>query len=94
MKLTHYDDGKQKHQSHEIGIMETPNFYNVDFDVISHDFFDIRGYGTTKDDTIADFKRKFEYILKEWISFGKMLFDTDIIEDDVFEVDCFGKEVK
>lgn len=93
IRLTHHDDGKQKFQSHMIGIADIPDFYNADYDVISHNFFDLYGYGETKDEAIADFKRKFEYILKEWNAFDKLLFDTDVIENNIMEVDCFGKEV-
>ena len=93
IKLAHHDDGKQKCQSHEITVLENSTFYNNDFNVFSHDFFDICGYGSNKEEALKDFKRKFEYILNEWVAFGKLLFETSVIEDSMIEVDCFGKEV-
>ena len=32
--------------------------------------------------------------MQEWHAFEKMLFETNIIEDDILDVDCFGKAVK
>lgn len=80
ISLTYYNDGKEKSQSHEIGITE-PEFYNVDHDVSSHNFFNIIGYGETKEEALNDFKKKFIYVMDEWRAFEKMLFETDCIEE-------------
>lgn len=90
INLTHYNDGKKKSQSHEISISET-NYYNSEYDIFSHDPFDITGYGSTKEEAIEDFKRKFEYVLAEWNTFGKMLF-SPAIQLNTIEVDCLGKQ--
>lgn len=34
-----------------------------------------------------------DYLLKEYESFGKMLFETDILTENLIEVDCCGKEI-
>ena len=87
LKLTHYNDGKEKWQSHEIEVIEfpTPPYYNPDHDVTSLNFFDLTGYGSTKEEALDDFKRKFSYILEQWKAFDKMLFETNIIENDIVE---------
>ena len=91
INLTHYDDGKGKLQSHEVSISET-DYYNSEYDVFSHDPFDITGYGSTKEEAMEDFKRKFEYVLAEWNAFGKMLFNP-AIQLNTIEVDCLGKSI-
>ena len=88
--LMHYDDGKEKSQLHEITIREY-DFYNADVNVWSHNPFDICGYGETKEEAIEDFKKKFGYIMRELKAFEMMLLDTDVITDNIIEVDCEGK---
>lgn len=94
IKLTHYNDSKERLDSHVISITEDAVWYGNGHNLSSHDLFDIRGFGETKDEAMEDFKDKFEYLLKEWVAFGKMLFETDVIENSIVEVDCFGKEIK
>lgn len=91
INLTHYDDGKGKLQSHEISISET-DYYNSEYEIFSHNPFSITGYGSTKEEAMEDFKRKFEYILAEWNAFGKMLF-CPAIQLNVVEVDCLGNSI-
>lgn len=91
--LAHYDDGKKKYQSHEIYLLEKA-LYNSDINIFSINPFDICGYGETKEEAFEEFKRKYDYVLNELIAFGKMLFETDVIENDILEVDCFGKPIK
>ena len=94
LRLSHYNDNKEKSQSHEIILQDNCPFYNAEYDVFSLNPFDITGYGSTKEEALENFKRKFDYVMKEWHAFEKMLFETDIIEDDILDVDCFGKAVK
>ena len=88
LKLTHYNDRKEKWQSHEIEVIEFPAqpYYDSDHDVTSPYFFDLTGYGSTKEDALEDSKRKFSYILEQWKAFDKMLFETNIVENDIAEV--------
>lgn len=90
--LTHYNDGKEKVQSHEIRIVES-QFYNAEYDVFSHSPFDITGYGETKREAIENFKSKFDYVMRELHAFEKLLFETSYIEDHIIEVDCCGDEI-
>ena len=91
INLTHHDDGKEKFQSHEVSISES-DFYNSEHDVFSYNPFDITGYGSTKEEAIEDFKRKFEYVLAEWNAFGKLL-SNPAVQLNITEVDCFGKTI-
>lgn len=91
INLTHYDDGKEKSQSHEISISET-DYYNSEYDIFSHDPFAITGYGSTKEEAMEDFKRKFEYVLAEWNAFGKLLF-CPAIQINTIEVDFSGNSI-
>lgn len=91
INLTHHDDGKGKCQSHEVSISES-DFYNPEHNVFSHNPFDITGYGSTKEEAIEDFKRKFEYVLAEWNAFGKLL-SNPAVQLNITEVDCFRKTI-
>lgn len=93
IKLCHYDDGKKKLQSHEVYLKEE-NFYNVQYDIHSHDIFDIRGYGETEEEAMENFRTKIKYLFNEFRALEKMLFETNIFEIDKVEVDCLGREVK
>ena len=96
IELTHYNDHKEKWQSHEIEIREKNFSAEIDYDVWihSHNPFYITGYGATKDQAIEDFKKKFTYVMKELKAFEAMLLDTDIITDNIIEVDGMGKNIK
>lgn len=80
IKLKHYDDGKQKWQSHEISIIEE-NFYNAKYDIYSHNPFDIIGYGETENEALENFKNKFFYVMDELRAFENMLIqDPDVLK--------------
>ena len=93
MQLVHYDDGKQKWESHEIYLQEDDNFYHIETGLFSHNISDVRGYGATKKEALQDFERKFEWLLDEYKALKKLLFETDIMTSNIVEVDCFGKEI-
>lgn len=93
IEMTYHNDGKEKFQSHEIEIREN-DFIDLEYMLFSHNPFDITGYGATKEEAIEDFKNKFRYIMKELRAFETMLLDTNVITDNIIEVDCFGKPIK
>ena len=93
MILIHNDDGKQEWQSHMVGITEK-DFYSYEYDVFSHNFMDLTGYGETRNEALEDFKRKFQYLLNEWNAFAKLLLDSDIVENEMIEADCFGEPIE
>ena len=70
--MTHYDDGKQKYQSHEVSIgvrYEESDRDNIDFDIYSGaehcvEFADFPvGYGENKEEAIQNFKDKLKYMV-------------------------------
>ena len=93
IKLAYHDDGKQKWESHEIYLKED-DFYNNEFDVWSHNPFDVHGYGATKEEALNEFIKKFQYVMNEWRAFEDMLLNTNVVIDSIVTVDCFGKEIK
>lgn len=93
MNLTHNDDGRQGWQSHEVGIAEK-DFHNHEYDIFSHNFMDLAGYGETKNEALEDFKRKFQYLLDEWNAFAKLLLDSDVAENEMIDVDGFGVPIE
>ena len=92
IKLAHYDDGKEKQQSNSIYFYSdsTTRQNLIKHDIYSMDLTELTGYGETKEDAIRDFKEKFSYLMAEWKAVENMLFDTDILENDIIEVDCLG----
>ena len=90
IELIHYDDSKEKSQSHEVSIIEH-DFYNAEANIWSHNPFDILEYRATKEEAIEDFRKKFRYIIRELKAFETMLLDTDMITDHIMEVDCKGR---
>ena len=90
IEMIYHNDHKEKSKSHEIHIRES-SFYNVEKDIWSHNPFDIDGLGATKEEAIEDFKNKFKYVMEELRAFETMLFDTDVITDNIIEIDCFGR---
>lgn len=93
IKLVHYNDGKEKWQSHEIYLKEE-DFYNKEFDLFSISPFDVSGYGATKEEALKDFMRKMEYVLREWKAIKELLFNTNELTDNMVEINCWGEEVK
>lgn len=93
IKLVHHDDGKNKWQSHEIYLKEE-NFYSPEYDLFSHNLFDVRGYGETKEEALKDFERKIDFLFNEYKALERMLFETDVLTDNMVEVDYSGKEIK
>ena len=93
IEMTHNDDHKGKWHSHTVSIMEH-DFYNAEANLYSHNPFDVYGYGETKEEAVEDFKNKFRYLMRELKAFEMMLLDTDVITDNIVEVDCLGKPIK
>lgn len=71
-ELIHYDDKKEKFQSHEITIGGEIGI-KPDIGLYSGDFSDITGYGSTKDEAINDFIRKYEYLINQYNAFLNMI---------------------
>ena len=85
--------GKHKWMSHEVFLKEDDNFYCKEFDLFSHNITDVRGYGETKGEALQDLKNKLDWLFKEYKALEKMIFETDVLENNMIEVDCFDKEL-
>ena len=95
IQLTHYNDGKEKYQSHEVSLKVPHGINSKRFNTyIEYNFSEITGYGETKEEALNDFMNKFNYMLYKWQAFANMLNDTNVVTDNMLEVDCVGHEVK
>lgn len=86
LELTHYNDGKEKWQSHEVSMTDKTDLELGDFD-----FASIYGYGETYEEALEEFKKAFGEKIEKIKCFEKMLFETDSLSP--IEVDCFKKEI-
>ena len=62
----------------------------------SYDQFDItniRGYGETKEEAIQNLKKELEHYFDELHSLEKMLYETDVLDNDIIEVDCLWRKI-
>lgn len=88
MKIAHYNDGKEKWQSHSCFLFNDANEY-FNFDLTS-----IHGYGETKEEAIENLKEELDYYFRELHAFEKMLYETDVLDNDIVEVDCLGRKIE
>lgn len=88
MKIAHHDDGKEKCRSHECYLIDTSEFYSPT------DIENIRGYGETKEEAIQNLKEELEYYFRKFHALEKMLYETDVLDNDIIEVDCLGRKIK
>lgn len=58
------------------------------------DITNIRGYGETKEEAIQNLKKEFEYYCNELHALEKMLYETDVLDNDIIEVDCLGRKIE
>lgn len=90
IKLAHHDDGKKKYQSHEVFLKEDDFYYNQLF---SHNIFEARGYGATKEEALNDLKNKLNFLFDELKILEQKLFESKELENNMVEVNCFDKEI-
>lgn len=88
MKIAHHDDGKEKYQSHKCYLFNDVDEYH-NFDLTS-----IYGYGETKEEAVKNLKEELEYYFRELHALEKMLYETDVLDNDIVEVDCLGRKIK
>lgn len=87
MKIAHHNDGKEKWQSHICYLFNDANDY-PEFDITN-----IHGYGETKEEAIKNLKKKLEYYFNELHVLERMLYETDVLDNDIIEVDCLGRKI-
>lgn len=88
IKIAHHDDGKEKCCSHECYLIDTSEFYSPT------DIENIRGYGATKEEALDDLRKELEYYFAELHALATMLYTTDVLNNDIIEVDCLGGKIK
>lgn len=84
MKIVHHKVGKDEWGSHECYL-----FNENMFDIT--DPTDFRGRGETKKEAIEDLKKQLKDYFDELHALEKMLYETDVLDNDVFEIDRFGR---
>lgn len=57
------------------------------------DITNIRGYGETKEEAVENLKNELQYYFDELHALEKMLYETDVLDNDIVEVDCLGKKM-
>ena len=87
MKIAHYNDGKEKWQSHTCYLFNDSDVYH-EFDITN-----IRGYGETKEEAIQNLEKELEYYFNELHALEKMLYEADVLDNEIIEVDCFGRRI-
>ena len=87
MKIEHYNDGKEKWESHTCYLFNDSDAY-PEFDITN-----IRGYGETKEEAIQNLKKELQHYFDELHSLEKMLYETDVLDNDIIEVDCLGTKI-
>lgn len=87
MKIAHYNDGKEKWESHTCYLFNESDSYDQ-FDITN-----IRGYGETKEEAIQNLKKELEYYFNELHALEKMLYEADVLDNDIIEVDCLGRKI-
>lgn len=88
MKIAHHDDGKEKYCSHECYLIDISELYEPT------DIESIRGYGETKEEAVQNLKAELEDYFREVHALEKMLYATDVLDNDIIEVDCLGRKIK
>lgn len=87
MKIAHYNDGKEKWESHSCYLFDDSDGY-YEFDITN-----IRGYGETKEEAIQNLKKELEHYFDKLHILEKMLYETDVLDNDIIEVDCLGRKI-
>lgn len=87
MKIAHYDDCKEKWQSHTCYLFNDANDHR-EFDITN-----VYGYGETKEEAIENLKKELEQCFNELHALEKMLYETDALDNDIVEVDCLGRKI-
>ena len=88
MKIAHHNDGKEKWQSHTCYLFNDVDGY-PGFDITN-----IRGYGETKEEAVENLKNELQYYFDELHTLEKMLYETNVLDNDIVEVDCLGRKIQ
>jgi hypothetical protein len=100
--ITYNNDHKDKWQSHTVSYKDTDNisicfhnsFPDANAAVFGYGLEDIVGCGATKEEAIDNFKIALSYLMDQLKVFEKMAMTPGFIENNLVEVDCFGKPLE
>lgn len=87
MKIAHHNDGKEKSQSHDCYLFNDSDY--ADFDITN-----IHGYGETKEEALENLREQLKYYFCNISALETMLFETDVLDNDITEVDCLGRKIE
>lgn len=87
MKIAHHNDGKEKFQSHTCYLFNDADKYH------NFDLTNICGCGETKEEAIENLKKKLAYYFDELHALEEMIYETDVLDNDIVEVDCLGRKI-
>lgn len=88
IKLAHYDDGKQKYQSHEISIFDKCDDYCDETGTFGiHDLAAIVGYGESEEQARKDFIDKFNSAFEQLKEFHRKLNSDDTENDAINQIE-------
>ena len=51
------------------------------------------GHGETEEEAIENLKKELEQCFNELHALEKMLYETDVLNNDVVKVDCLGRKI-
>ena len=91
LALTHYDDGKEKWQSHEVSMINYDDRYKCNDDF---DFTNIYGYGEDYDEALKNFIEEFDKKLKQLTIFRAGLDKLESGSVAFYQVDCCKKIIE
>lgn len=89
MKIAHYNDGKGRHQSHEVYFLDD-KCYEIDDGIFvnSHDLSSLIGYGDNFEEAKYSLLKQLDWLIAELDALRNIIDATPIVK-----VGCLGKEL-
>lgn len=86
ISCAHYDDRKEKWQSHEVFVdTDEESCIYIGGNALPYDLSDIIGYGATKEEAFEEFKENFNTVFEQWKEFAEKINSSDI---EIKESEC------
>ena len=88
MKIAHHNDGKEKSQSHDCYLFNDGDYF--DFDIMN-----IHGYGETIEEAVENLKQElWDRYLYYMSALKVLLYESDVLDNNIVEGDCLGRKIK
>lgn len=96
LTLCHYDDGKEKRESHECSFIELDKSLRWSAKSLTRPITDITGYGENKKEALGDLRDQIEEYVAEINAFAALYLDTSYWDEDTntVEIDCMGNVIE